>query len=53
MAGVEPRLLRAAPDVQWAGPRMWGQVADDRAFLDLDTPEDLRRLRDRPEDVER
>jgi molybdopterin-guanine dinucleotide biosynthesis protein A len=34
-------LLSSLTDVQWAGPRMWGAVADERAFSDLDTPEDL------------
>jgi molybdopterin-guanine dinucleotide biosynthesis protein A len=47
------RALLAAGDVQWAGPRMWGDVADERAFLDLDTPEDVTRLRDIVPDVER
>jgi molybdopterin-guanine dinucleotide biosynthesis protein A len=47
------RALLAAGDVQWAGPRMWGDVADERAFLDLDTPEDVTRLRDILPDVER
>jgi molybdopterin-guanine dinucleotide biosynthesis protein A len=46
-------LLREARDVQWAGPRMWGGVAEERAFLDLDTPEDLERLRAAGSDVER
>jgi molybdenum cofactor guanylyltransferase len=46
-------LLREAGDVQWAGPRMWGGVADEQAFLDLDTPEDLQRLRADGSDVER
>jgi molybdopterin-guanine dinucleotide biosynthesis protein A len=34
-------LLSSVTDVQWAGPRMWGSVADERAFSDLDTPDDL------------
>ena len=46
-------LLREAPEVQWAGPRMWGAVADDETFRDLDTPEDLERLRADGRDVER
>jgi molybdenum cofactor guanylyltransferase len=37
-------FLRTLPDVQWAGPRMWGDIADEQAFTDLDTPDDLRRL---------
>jgi molybdopterin-guanine dinucleotide biosynthesis protein A len=37
-------FLRAVADTQWAGPRMWGHLADERAFSDVDTPEDLRRL---------
>jgi molybdopterin-guanine dinucleotide biosynthesis protein A len=37
-------FLGTIPEVQWAGPRMWGSVADERAFSDVDTPEDLRRL---------
>lgn len=36
-------LLGALPEVQWAGPRMWGRVATESAFLDLDAPEDLER----------
>jgi molybdenum cofactor guanylyltransferase len=35
-----PRL----PDLQWAGPRMWGHVADERTLADVDTPDDLRKL---------
>jgi molybdenum cofactor guanylyltransferase len=35
-----PRLA----DLQWAGPRMWGHVADERTLADMDTPEDLRKL---------
>lgn len=46
-------LISRAGDLQWAGPRMWGAVADDRAFVDLDTPEDVRRLREWRRDVER
>jgi hypothetical protein len=56
MAAVERSmraLLHEAGDLQWAGPRMWGAVADDRAFLDLDTPADLERLREGTRDVER
>jgi molybdenum cofactor guanylyltransferase len=34
-------LLGSGIEVQWAGPRMWGSVADEHAFSDLDTPEDL------------
>jgi molybdopterin-guanine dinucleotide biosynthesis protein A len=34
-------LVAALPEVQWAGPRMWGRVATEAAFLDLDLPEDL------------
>jgi molybdopterin-guanine dinucleotide biosynthesis protein A len=34
-------LLTSVPDVQWAGPRMWASVADERTFTDLDTPDDL------------
>jgi hypothetical protein len=37
-------FLRTLSNVQWAGPRMWGHVADERTFADLDTPDDLRRL---------
>ena len=37
-------FLPAVPDLQWAGPRMWGHVADERTLADVDTPEDLRRL---------
>ena len=37
-------LLRDLPDLQWAGPRMWGHVAAERELEDVDTPEDLRRL---------
>jgi molybdopterin-guanine dinucleotide biosynthesis protein A len=36
-------LLGSLPEVQWAGPRMWGSVATETAFLDVDTPEDLER----------
>jgi molybdenum cofactor guanylyltransferase len=46
-------LVHEAGDLQWAGPRMWGAVVDDRAFLDLDTPADLERLREGTRDVER
>jgi molybdenum cofactor guanylyltransferase len=38
------RFLASLPRVQWVGPRMWGGVADERAFADVDTPEDLDRL---------
>lgn len=38
------RFLGTLPEVQWAGPRMWGHVADERTFADVDTPEDLRCL---------
>jgi molybdopterin-guanine dinucleotide biosynthesis protein A len=38
------RFLRSLPSVQWVGPRMWGAVADERTFADVDTPEDLDRL---------
>lgn len=34
-------LVAALPEVQWAGPRMWGRVATEAAFLDLDLLEDL------------
>jgi molybdenum cofactor guanylyltransferase len=34
-------LVAALSEVQWAGPRMWGRVATEAAFLDLDLPEDL------------
>lgn len=37
-------FLRSLPLVQWVGPRMWGSVADERMFADVDTPEDLVRL---------
>jgi molybdopterin-guanine dinucleotide biosynthesis protein A len=37
-------FLPAVPDLQWAGPRMWGHVADERTLADVDTPEDLRRF---------
>jgi molybdopterin-guanine dinucleotide biosynthesis protein A len=37
-------FLPRVPDLQWAGPRMWGDVADDGVLADVDTPEDLRRL---------
>jgi molybdopterin-guanine dinucleotide biosynthesis protein A len=37
-------FLGTLPEVQWAGPRMWGHVAHERAFSDVDAPEDLRRL---------
>lgn len=37
-------FLRSLPRVQWVGPRMWGRVADERTFADVDTPEDLARL---------
>jgi molybdopterin-guanine dinucleotide biosynthesis protein A len=46
-------LLEAIPDVQWAGPRMWGGGVDASAFLDIDTAEDLERLRALRPDVER
>jgi molybdenum cofactor guanylyltransferase len=36
-------LVAALPEVQWAGPRMWGRVATEAAFVDLDVPEDLGR----------
>jgi molybdopterin-guanine dinucleotide biosynthesis protein A len=35
------RALLSRIGAQWAGPRMWGSVADERAFSDVDTPEDL------------
>jgi molybdenum cofactor guanylyltransferase len=38
------RFLGSLPGVQWVGPRMWGEVADERTFADVDTPEDLVRL---------
>ena len=34
-------LLGALPEVQWAGPRMWGRVATESAFVDLDVVQDL------------
>ncbi len=34
-------LLEAVPGMQWAGPRMWGDVAGPEAFADLDEPADL------------
>jgi molybdopterin-guanine dinucleotide biosynthesis protein A len=37
-------FLRTLPRVQWVGPRMWGAVADERTFADVDTPADLERL---------
>jgi molybdopterin-guanine dinucleotide biosynthesis protein A len=37
-------FLQALPEVQWAGPRMWGHVADEGVLADVDTPADLRRL---------
>jgi molybdenum cofactor guanylyltransferase len=37
-------FLPSVPDLQWAGPRMWGHAADDRTLADVDTPEDLTRL---------
>jgi molybdopterin-guanine dinucleotide biosynthesis protein A len=43
-------LLGSLPEVQWAGPRMWGSVATEASFLDVDTPDDLERA-ERP-DVE-
>lgn len=46
-------LLRLATDVQWAGPRMWGAVADESSFVDIDTADDLARLRALRPDVER
>jgi molybdenum cofactor guanylyltransferase len=44
-------LLGALPEVQWAGPRMWGKVATESSFLDLDEPADLERVPG--DDVER
>jgi molybdopterin-guanine dinucleotide biosynthesis protein A len=38
------RFLASLSGVQWVGPRMWGAAADERAFADVDTPEDLDRL---------
>jgi molybdopterin-guanine dinucleotide biosynthesis protein A len=38
------RFLASLPGVQWVGPRMWGAIADERTFADVDTPEDLDRL---------
>jgi molybdopterin-guanine dinucleotide biosynthesis protein A len=46
-------LLEATGDLQWAGPRMWGEIAVAEAFLDLDTAEDLARLREISPDMER
>ena len=37
-------FIAALPEVQWAGPRMWGTVADEATLADVDTPQDLRRL---------
>jgi molybdopterin-guanine dinucleotide biosynthesis protein A len=37
-------FLRTLPDLQWAGPRMWGHVAEEGTLSDVDTPDDLRRL---------
>lgn len=37
-------FLLSLPAVQWAGPRMWASVADERTFADVDSPEDLARL---------
>ena len=37
-------FLGSLPRVQWVGPRMWGSVADERTFADVDAPEDLARL---------
>jgi molybdopterin-guanine dinucleotide biosynthesis protein A len=36
-------FLGALAEVQWAGPRMWGRVATESAFVDLDDPGDLER----------
>jgi molybdopterin-guanine dinucleotide biosynthesis protein A len=37
-------LIESLDDIQWAGPRMWGTVAPEDAFADVDTPEDATRL---------
>jgi molybdopterin-guanine dinucleotide biosynthesis protein A len=37
-------FLRSLPTVQWVGPRMWGSVAEEQTFADVDSPEDLARL---------
>jgi molybdopterin-guanine dinucleotide biosynthesis protein A len=37
-------FLRSLPAVQWVGPRMWGSVAEERTFADVDSPEDLASL---------
>jgi molybdopterin-guanine dinucleotide biosynthesis protein A len=37
-------FLGTLPGVQWVGPRIWGSVADERTFADVDTPADLDRL---------
>jgi molybdopterin-guanine dinucleotide biosynthesis protein A len=37
-------FLRSLPRVQWVGPRMWGSVAEERTFADVDTPDELARL---------
>jgi molybdenum cofactor guanylyltransferase len=37
-------FLRSLAAVQWVGPRMWGPVAEERSFTDVDSPEDLARL---------
>jgi molybdenum cofactor guanylyltransferase len=37
-------FLGTLPGVQWVGPRIWGPVADERTFADVDTPADLERL---------
>jgi molybdenum cofactor guanylyltransferase len=37
-------FLAEVPDLQWAGPKMWADVADERVLADVDNPDDLRRL---------
>lgn len=39
------RALLDAVELRWAGPEAWGAVADPAAFLDVDTAEDLDRVR--------
>ncbi len=42
--------LAASGSVSWVEPEEWEPVAGPEAFSDVDTPEDLRRLREAPQE---
>jgi molybdopterin-guanine dinucleotide biosynthesis protein A len=41
--------MAASGEVGWVEPEEWAAVAGPEAFADVDTPEDLQRLREAPQ----